>query len=85
MRSKLFSVNVLSVLLGESSSAPLALGSMVKRRAQPGAGTSLAGLNNSRCGSLIECYGISIKQCPLSGKDRHRPKEAAPLTTHEAK
>jgi hypothetical protein len=32
---------------------------MVKRGAQPGAGTSLAGLNNSRCDSLIVCYGKS--------------------------
>jgi hypothetical protein len=34
---------------------PLVLGSMVKR----GAGISPAGLNNSRCDSLIGCYGIS--------------------------
>jgi hypothetical protein len=32
---------------------------MVKRGAQPGAGTSLADLDNSRCDSLIGCYGIS--------------------------
>jgi hypothetical protein len=32
---------------------------MVERGAQPSAGTSLAELSNSRCGSLIGCYGIS--------------------------
>ena len=58
-RSKLFSVNALSVLLGKARRHPLVLGAMVKRGARPGAGTSLAGLNNSRCCSLIGCYGIS--------------------------
>jgi hypothetical protein len=43
----------------ETYEHPLVLGLMVKRRAQLGAGTSLAGLINSRCGSLIRCYGIS--------------------------
>jgi hypothetical protein len=43
----------------QSSSTPLVLGGMAKRGAQPGAGTSLAGLNNSCCDSLIGCYGIS--------------------------
>jgi hypothetical protein len=32
---------------------------MGKRGAQPGAGTSLADLDNSRCDSLIGFYGIS--------------------------
>jgi len=32
---------------------------MVKRGAQPGAGTNLADLDNPGCSSLIGCYGIS--------------------------
>jgi F420-0:gamma-glutamyl ligase len=32
---------------------------ILREGAQPSAGTSLAGLNNSRCCSLIRCYGIS--------------------------
>ncbi len=38
---------------------PLVLGTMIKRGEQPGAGMILADINNSRCGSLIGCYGIS--------------------------
>ena len=45
--------------LGKGRRHPLVLGATVKRGAQPDAGTSLADLNNSRCGSLIGCYGIS--------------------------
>jgi hypothetical protein len=45
--------------LSEACRHPLALGAMVKLGAQLGAGTSLADLDNSRCGSLIGCYGIS--------------------------
>ena len=45
--------------LSEACRHPLDLGAVVKRGAQPGAGTSLAGLDNSRCDSLIGCYGIS--------------------------
>src|SRR5258707_5989544 len=58
-RSKLFSANALSVLLGKACRHPLVLGAMVKRGAQPGAGTCLAGLNNSPCDSPLGCYGIS--------------------------
>jgi hypothetical protein len=58
-RSKLFSDHALSALLGKARRHPLFLDAIVKRGAQPSAGTSLAGLNNSRCGSLIGCYGIS--------------------------
>ena len=43
-RSKLFSVNALSVLLGKARRHPLSLEVTVKRGVQPGAGTSLAGL-----------------------------------------
>src|SRR6266403_2760861 len=66
-RSKLFSVNALSVLLGKACRHPLVLGSMVERGTQPGAGTSLAGLNNSRCCSRIGCYGISGR--PFTASD----------------
>src|SRR5258707_7787767 len=58
-RSKLFSVNALPVLLGKARRHPLFLEATVKRGVQPDAGTSLAGLNNSRCCSPIGCYGIS--------------------------
>src|SRR5271167_3810029 len=58
-RSKLFSVIALSVWVIEGLLDPPSLGSMVKRRAQPGVGTIPAGQDNSRCGSLIRCYGIS--------------------------
>jgi hypothetical protein len=39
----------LSILLGKARRHPPVLGAMVKRRAQPDAGMSLAGLGNSRC------------------------------------
>jgi hypothetical protein len=46
--------------LSEVGRLPLVLGAMVKRRAQLGAGTIRADLNNSRCcDSLIGFYGIS--------------------------
>jgi hypothetical protein len=57
--SNLFSVKTLSGLLCKVSRRQLVLGTIVKRGAQPGAGTSLADLDNSRCSSLIGCYGIS--------------------------
>jgi hypothetical protein len=43
----------------EACRHPLVLGAMVKCGAQPGAGMSLADLDNLRCDSLIGCYGIS--------------------------
>jgi hypothetical protein len=58
-RSKFFSVAVPAFAQSEAWQHPLVLGEMVKRGAQPGAGTRLAGLNNSRCDSPIGCYGIS--------------------------
>jgi hypothetical protein len=58
-RSKLFSVMRSRFALSEACEHPLVLGPVVKRGMQPGAGTSLAGLNNSRCGSDNGCYGIS--------------------------
>jgi hypothetical protein len=58
-RSKLFSVMRSRFVLPEACEHPLVLGRVVKRGAQPGAGTSLAGLNNSRCCSRNGCYGIS--------------------------
>ena len=45
--------------LSEACRHPPVLGAVVKRGAQPGAGTSLADLNNLCCCSLIGCYGIS--------------------------
>jgi hypothetical protein len=45
--------------MGNARGHPLVLGEMVKRGAQPGAGTFLADLDNSRCTSRIRCYGIS--------------------------
>lgn len=58
-RSKLFSAMGSLFAQSDGREHPLVLGSMVKRGVQPGAGTSLAGLDNSRCCSLIGCYGIS--------------------------
>jgi hypothetical protein len=58
-RSKLFSVMRARFALSEARERPLVLEPMVKRGAQPDAGMRLAGLNNSRCDSLIGCYGIS--------------------------
>lgn len=58
-RSKLFSVGALLDSLCKACRHPLVPGSMIKRGAQPSAGMSLAGRNNSRCCSLIGCYGIS--------------------------
>src|ERR1019366_7258642 len=58
-RSKLFSVMRPRFALSEACRHPPVLGAVVKRGAQPGAGTSLADLNNLCCCSLIGCYGIS--------------------------
>ena len=57
--SKLFSGDTLSVLLRKGRRHSLVLGAIIKQGAQPSPGTSLADLNNSRCDSLIGCYGIS--------------------------
>ena len=58
-RSKLFSVMHSRFVLSEACEHPLVLGRVVKRGAQPSAGTSLADLKNSRCSSRNGCYGIS--------------------------
>jgi hypothetical protein len=58
-RSKLFSVMRPRFALSEACRHPLVIGAVVKRGAQPGAGTVLADRDNSRCCSLIGCYGIS--------------------------
>jgi hypothetical protein len=57
--SKLFSAMRSQFALSDGREHPLVLGAMVKPGAQPGAGISLAGLNNSRCCSRNGCYGIS--------------------------
>jgi hypothetical protein len=57
--SKLFSVMRSRFALSEACEHLLVLGPVVNRGLQPAAGTFLAGLNNSRCCSLIGCYGIS--------------------------
>jgi len=64
--SKLFSVMRPRSAQSEACRHPLVLGAVVKCGAQPGAGTSLAGLNNSRCrfadrmlrnlGAAIHCF-----------------------------
>src|SRR5258706_9933872 len=69
--SKLFSVNALLVWVVEGLD-PLGLRSMVKRGAQPGAGTIPAGQDNSRCYSLIGCYGISGRPFIASNNLRER-------------
>jgi hypothetical protein len=58
-RSKLFSVTCPRFALAETCRYPLVLASRVNPGVQPGAGTSLADLDNSRCCSRIGCYGIS--------------------------
>src|SRR5437899_4139893 len=57
--SKLFFVNALAVLLCKACRHPLMLGTMVEWGTQPGGDMILAYLDNSRCCSLIGCYGIS--------------------------